>query len=40
MADTAFIGFGVTGFPVAVHLGTIGQDVSVHERTAANLAKP
>ena len=39
MANTAFIGLGVMGFPMAGHLATKGHDVTVYNRTAAKAAE-
>ena len=39
MANTAFIGLGVMGFPMAGHLATKGHDVTVYNRTAAKAEK-
>ena len=35
MANTAFIGLGVMGFPMAGHLATKGHDVTVYNRSDA-----
>jgi len=35
MANTAFIGLGVMGYPMAGHLVAAGHEVTVHNRTAA-----
>ena len=39
MANTAFIGLGVMGFPMAGHLASKGHDVTVYNRTAAKAAE-
>ena len=39
MANTAFIGLGVMGFPMAGHLASKGHDVAVYNRTAAKAAE-
>ena len=39
MANTAFIGLGVMGFPMAGHLATKGHDVTVYNRSAAKAAE-
>ncbi len=35
MAQVAFIGLGVMGFPMAGHLAAAGHSVTVYNRTAA-----
>jgi 3-hydroxyisobutyrate dehydrogenase len=39
MAKVAFIGLGVMGYPMAVHLSKGGHEVTVYNRTAAKAAK-
>ncbi|MGB0749006.1 MAG: NAD(P)-binding domain-containing protein, partial [Magnetospiraceae bacterium] len=38
MANVAFLGLGVMGFPMAGHLQRTGHTVTVYNRTAAKAA--
>ncbi|PRX01942.1 UNVERIFIED_ORG: 3-hydroxyisobutyrate dehydrogenase, partial [Martelella mediterranea] len=39
MANVAFLGLGVMGYPMAGHLASKGHDVTVYNRTAAKARK-
>ncbi|HKK29964.1 MAG TPA: NAD(P)-binding domain-containing protein, partial [Alphaproteobacteria bacterium] len=38
MANVAFLGLGVMGYPMAGHLAKGGHDVTVYNRTASKAA--